>query len=380
MSNRWKGGFIQAYFDPLTVGAASPFGPLYSWGDNGQGQLGQNTPIATDRSSPVQVGALTNWLEVAGGDYSSAGITASGALYMWGKNLWGTLAQNNGIDYSSPVQVGALTNWSKVEIGSDTTVALKTDGTLWGWGDNSLGSLGQNNTISRSSPIQIGSDSDWAQISCQISSGGVMAIKTSGALWAIGGRGDGTGTNTGLYRSSPVQVGALTNWSFVSSGWFGATAIKTDGTLWTWGSGSNGLNGQDNIINYSSPVQIGALTNWSTTDRGRTQAGAINTAGELYMWGDNSQGQLGLNTPVASDVSSPTQVGTLTDWNKLATKGSGATAIKTDGTLWAWGDANLGQTAQNNLINRSSPVQVGSDTDWNKIGKGYRHVLATKSS
>ena len=54
MSNRWKGGFIQAYFDPLTVGPALPFGPLYAWGNNGSGETGLNT--TTSSSSPIQVG------------------------------------------------------------------------------------------------------------------------------------------------------------------------------------------------------------------------------------------------------------------------------------------------------------------------------------
>ena len=52
MSNRWKGGFIQAYFDPLTEGPLVT--PLYAWGLNGDGQLGLNDIAA--RSSPTQVG------------------------------------------------------------------------------------------------------------------------------------------------------------------------------------------------------------------------------------------------------------------------------------------------------------------------------------
>jgi hypothetical protein len=63
MSNRWKGGFIQAYFDPLTEDPGIT--ALYAWGYNGNGHLGLND--ISNRSSPVQVGSLTNWNNITGG-------------------------------------------------------------------------------------------------------------------------------------------------------------------------------------------------------------------------------------------------------------------------------------------------------------------------
>jgi alpha-tubulin suppressor-like RCC1 family protein len=68
---------------------------------------------------------------------------------------------------------------------------------------------------------------------------------------------------TQINRSSPVQIGALTTWSQVAGGSAHSLAIKTDGTLWSWGSGSSGKLGLNDIANRSSPVQVGALTTWS---------------------------------------------------------------------------------------------------------------------
>lgn len=61
---------------------------------------------------------------------------------------------------SSPVQIGALTNWSKI-YSNAYMIALKTDGTLWGWGNNSIGRIGEGTEIDYSSPVQVGADTDW---------------------------------------------------------------------------------------------------------------------------------------------------------------------------------------------------------------------------
>jgi alpha-tubulin suppressor-like RCC1 family protein len=76
---------------------------------------------------------------------------------------------------SSPVQVGALTTWSNIACGSSHTIATKTDGTLWAWGYNSYGQLGLGNTTFRSSPLQVGSLTTWDNIAC----GGNFTIATT---------------------------------------------------------------------------------------------------------------------------------------------------------------------------------------------------------
>ena len=93
--------------------------------------------------------------------------------------------------------------------------------------------------------------------------------------------------------------------------------LKTDGTLWSWGDNANGSAGQNNTNNgYSSPVQIPGTT-WKQNDRGDNGCvGAVKTDGTLWTWGENNYGVLGQNNVV--DYSSPTQVGTATDWNEIS--------------------------------------------------------------
>jgi alpha-tubulin suppressor-like RCC1 family protein len=87
----------------------------------------------------------------------------------------------------------------------------------------------------------------------------------------LGRLGDGTVAN----RSSPIQIGALTNWAQVSASSSHAASIKTDGTLWAWGANGNGQLGDGTVANRSSPVQIGALTNWAQVSAGGTHTASI---------------------------------------------------------------------------------------------------------
>jgi len=142
--------------------AAKTDGTLWSWGENGDGQLGLGN--RTKYSSPKQVGSLTNWLRVSGGLYGSAAVKTDGTLWTWGKNTYGQLGHGNTTSYSSPKQVGSLTTWSKVDRGSYATYAIKTDGTLWSWGNGGDGSLGLGNLTSYSSPKQIGASTTWSLV------------------------------------------------------------------------------------------------------------------------------------------------------------------------------------------------------------------------
>lgn len=140
--------------------AVTTDGKLYSWGINNSGELGLGD--TTYRISPVQVGALTTWSQVSMGraNYSTA-IKTDGTLWTWGKNNFGQLGLGNTTNRSSPVQVGALATWAKVGASNAVTLATTTDGKLYAWGDGGDGSLGQGNTLDYSSPVQVGALTIW---------------------------------------------------------------------------------------------------------------------------------------------------------------------------------------------------------------------------
>jgi alpha-tubulin suppressor-like RCC1 family protein len=205
-----------------------------------------------------------------------------------------------------------------------------------------------------------------------------IAVKTDGTLWSWGTSANGQLGISAVARSSPVQVGSLTDWSLVAVGAVGGdnhvAAVKTDGTLWAWGRNNYGQIGDNTIINRSSPVQIGGLTNWALVGTGDNHTASVKTDGTLWTWGSSSWGQIGDNTII--NRSSPVQVGSLTNWYQVSAGDNFTASVKTDGTLWTWGVNASSQLGQNNTIPLSSPVQVGALTNWYRVATGEEHVLA----
>ena len=361
---------------------------LWACGENSSGQLGDNT--TTRRSSPVQtVAGGTNWKQVATKWDHAAAIKTDGTLWTWGYNGTGQLGDNTTVNKSSPIQtVSGGTNWKQVSVGFGFTTAIKTDGTLWAWGYNSFGMLGDGTSTWRSSPVQtVSGGTNWKQVS---SSGyGTAAIKTDGTLWVWGEGSYGSlGDNTTANKSSPVQTAAAgNNWRTVSKGPNGGGAIKTDGTLWMWGqntdffSGATGQLGDGTIVSKSSPVQtIAGGTNWKSVHCGRLVTAAIKTDGTLWVWGYGSYGEMGDNTTASK--SSPVQtVAGGTNWKQVVctssySGGDAILAIKSDGTLWAWGSNSWGQLGTNDTTNRSSPVQtVAGGNNWKQIDSGFNSFV-----
>lgn len=350
---------------------------LFSWGDNNQGALGLGN--RTNYSSPKQVGSLTDWLQICAGGYNntSAGVKTDGTLWTWGYNGNGQLGLGNTTNYSSPKQVGALTGWVQVSSGRfGMTAAIKSNGTLWLMGAGSYGQLGLGNTTSYSSPKQVGSLTNWATVSC--GNAGVRALKTDGTIWSWGYNVEGqVGDGTTTVRSSPVQIGSLTTWAQVMCVGNFTMAITTSGALYGWGDNSSGELGLGNRTNYSSPKQIGSLTNWAYVAPRMRGATVLKTDGTIWTWGANSVGELGLGN--TTSYSSPKQVGSLTTWLKIAGTYRNSYAITTSGALYAWGYNGNGELGVGNTTNYSSPKQVGSLTTWTTLstyGGNAQNMLA----
>jgi alpha-tubulin suppressor-like RCC1 family protein len=349
-------------------------GTLWSWGNNSWGQLGLLDVLSLHRSSPVQVGSSL-WKEISAGGWHCLAIQSNGTLWSWGYNFNGQLGLSDNTQRSSPVQVGALSVWTKISNNINFSLALQSNGTLWSWGNNGNGALGLSNTTNRSSPVQVGSLSSWSKISA--SSFASFAIQSDGTLWSWGYNVLGQlGLSNTTDRSSPVQVGALL-WKEIFGGYAHTLAIQSNGTLWSWGSNSFGQLGLSDRTNRSSPIQVGSLSNWTTISTpGQNSSFATLSNSILYVWGNNSSGQLG-NEP--GTIYSPIQIAAESDWSQVVYGTNFALALRRGGQLYAWGNNSFGQLGQNNQINYSSPVQIGSLTNWNMLVSGDTFSAALKN-
>ena len=286
---------------------------LWGWGDNANGELGQNSrEVTSGRSSPVQIGSGITWDKMPSitGSTMMTGIDSNGKLWTWGQNNYGQLGIGLTTSRSTPVQVGNE-NWSQVAAGGSRTLAIRSDGTLWGWGWNTGGELGQvTYRTARSSPVQIGTATNWTKLAPTTNA--TFLLNDAGEIWGMGQNIYGElVTGDKVARSSPVQI---------PSGYGTWTDIICPGFA-------------------SGPFIFG-----------------INSDGFTYFWGrDLGQSGLGVNQVSRS---APTQIpGKI--FSKLFANSSNALGFEPNGNLWTWGSNFSSQLGiLNNTINRSSPVQV----------------------
>ena len=391
-------------------------GSVWAWGNNRMGQLGGSH--WNMHTYPIRI---LNWYSVspdgyiippqalknnrgsvsAGGDHNVA-IKEDGSLWTWGANRSGQLGNETGFSVGSPNRIMVETSdWVFASAGWEHTVGFRADGSYWAWGQNQHGQVGQrpppalpsddNGIRGRSShgemeggyrwyglihtPIQIETAS-WASVS----TGGAhtAAIKTDGSLWVWRAYVDidnMSGNSTATYRNAPIRM-ATTNWASASAGESHVVAIKMDGSLWAWGANEYGQLGDNTTTHRNAPAPVlTPFTDWIYISAGGRHTVAIRNDDSLWTWGSNQRGQLGDGTGL--NRSTPVPVNTFSryldwdyfdstsvGWRSVSAGGRHTVAIRTDGSLWAWGHNEHGQLGIGNITNQITPSRVGSDTTW----------------
>ena len=209
-----------------------------------------------------------------------------------------------------------------------------------------------------------------------------FGIKSNGTIWGWGTSvfGQmGNGSEADFYI--PTQINPLSDWQDIFPGASNSFAIKNNGTIWCSGNNSTGQLGIGSTVSYINTfLQIGSDTNWTQVSPSNGFTIAIKTNGTLWGWGQNDSYQMGNGTCCTNRLS-PGQIGTDTDWSMIAAANiRTAVALKTNGTLWGWGSNASGILGPSNVGSRQYPTQLGTDTNWAFISAGGSHVLALKTN
>ena len=191
-----------------------------------------------------------------------------------------------------------------------------------------------------------------------VSAGGShsLALTADGMVWSWGCNiaaqlGDGTKIN----RAVPAQVVDLNDVVAISAGNMHNLAVKGDGTVWAWGANLDGELGQEVIRKENTadlrpnPVQVPGLTGMVAVAAGQGFSLALKSDGTVWAWGRNFNGELGGgNYDSKEGVANPkpAQVKGLANISAVAAGSEHALALTSDGAVWSWGSNSRGPLGQ----------------------------------
>ena len=298
-------------------------GRVFTWGRNNHGQLGDGTTIQrltpTEITNSFNLGLSEKIIALSLGNSHSIALTSEGQVFTWGRNGEGQLGDGTIGDRLIPINItnnfniGPGERIIAISLGSFHSSALTTEGRIFTWGLNRDGRLGDGTVLDRLNPTDITSsfnlDNGGAIISISMGGSHSSALTTEGRVFTWGlnsnGRlGDGTTTN----RLTPTNITDLFFLSHgekivsVNLGAFHSAALTTEGRVFTWGLNRHGRLGDGTTVDKFNPIDItnGFNINQEETiiclSLGNSHSSALTSDNRFFAWGLNNEGQLGDGT------------------------------------------------------------------------------------
>jgi alpha-tubulin suppressor-like RCC1 family protein len=391
----------------------------FAWGMNDSGQIGDNTttqrnmPVAVEMASGVLSGKTV--VAVSTGYWHSLALCSDGTVAAWGNNGDGQLGDNTTTDRLVPVAVNTASGVSAlhgktvvaVAAGAYHSLALCSDGTVAAWGGNWLSQLGDDTATGSIVPVAVSTAPGVSALSGRkvvaLASGGFhsLALCSDGTVAAWGNNGNGQlGDNTTTLRGVPVAVNAASDVSALSgrtvvgvaTGRYHSLALCSDGTVAAWGYNGDGQIGDNTTTDRLVPVAVNTASGVSAL-HGKTVAAvaagsyhslALCSDGTMAAWGDNGAGQIGDTSTIQRRV--PVAVSTVEGGSALsgrivvevAAGVAHSLALCSDGTMAAWGDNEYGELGDNTTTHRPEPVAV--DTAPLAEGERFAQVMGGSSA
>lgn len=287
----------------------------------------------------------------------------------WGENSAAQCGNGTSVFQLPPGSYTGLTNVAQAGGGRSYSVALRGDGTVYTWGWSNDGEMGNgfgfNDYVPSPQAIAVSNV-------IQVAAGKyhVLAIQRSGAVVGWGYNGYGAlGDQTQLSRLVPSGTTFPGCFVAVAAGDYYSLALRSDGTVWSCGYGGNGSLGigGTNAVN-TTPTQIPGLTDVIAICTGSLSSYALKSDGTVWAWGYNAFGNLGNGTTNQSNV--PVQVSGLTNIRAIEASQYNAYAIRNSGEVYAWGRGNLGGIGNGSADDQYTPTLIPSLPTPKKIVSG----------
>ncbi|MBI4893659.1 MAG: hypothetical protein HY821_23775 [Acidobacteria bacterium] len=311
---------------------------VYGWGSNSRGQLG--TGLVTGVLPPTVASALDRVVHVSAGEYQGMAVKSDGTLWVWGDNSDGRLGSALPQSFL-PVPTQAQIAGTVIGMGSMYlhSAALTAEGDVYIWGSNAFGGSGDGNA----NPL---SGIKARQIA--VGRFHTLILDTAGKVFAYGGNSSGAvqypasgGTST-YSTLGPVQVPGLPDVVEAVATAYHTNYALAQGRVWAWGYNANpGWLGDGSVTLPDRPVQLGAIDGVKALAVGDRFCLALKTDGTVWAWGMNAYGQLGNSTTTDSPI--PVKVALPRKAVAIAAGAQHGLAVDDAGSVWAWGNNAKGQ-------------------------------------
>lgn len=265
-------------------------GQMKCWGSNQQGRLGDQT--YEDRHTPVDVVGLPGPVaSIWPGNTHTCAIMESGPLYCWGYNHAGQLGDGTQNESIIPLEVGGA-NVVQVGLGNSHTCVRRQNGSVSCWGEDHHGKLGNGReTWGRSLTATVSLPGPALDLVVGNQNGCVLLEEGEIYCWGWNEHGElGDGPS---YAVHPEQVPGVTDAVSTALGAFHSCALTGTGEVRCWGAPTF-TGDPEGVGSNGAPITVGGLPG----PKSELKAGSYHTcakseSGELHCWGANGYGQLG---------------------------------------------------------------------------------------
>lgn len=303
-----------------------------------------------------------------------AALHTNGSVFAWGGNQYGQLGQGNTKSSLAPVAVKGLSSVTEVQAGGFHMAAIRSDRSVWSWGNNSYGQVGVGGLSAVSAmPRKVPGLSEVRSVAAGYVH--TSAVGFGGAVW-------NWGQMPGRASSTPAKVwGIVKPMTSVAAGSDFTLALANDGMVYGWGGNARGQIGVGYISpNVLNPVALPGLTNVRSLAAGHAHALALRSDGTVWAWGSNQYGQLsttGDNTRARPVVGLPTPMAA----NGVRAVFAGAfnsAVLYADGSVWMWGLNATGQFGNGSTEGSTVPVKINTLPNVAAVTIGQWNVSVLK--